>query len=71
MDVQSLKLSKRTVIGKMVKQLRREGIVPVHVYGSGIEPHFFQPEALVLQKLLQRVGTNIPPSIDADELEGE
>lgn len=71
MDVQSLKLSKRTVIGKKVKQLRREGIVPVHVYGSGIEPHFLQADALVLQKLLPRVGTNIPLSIDADELEGE
>ena len=71
MDVQSLKLSKRTVIGKKVKQLRRRGIVPVHVYGSGIDPSFLQTEALMLQKLLPRVGTNIPLSIDTEELEGE
>ena len=42
MDVQSLGLSQRTVTGKKVKQLRKQGILPVHMYGSGIESQSLQ-----------------------------
>lgn len=71
MDVESIKLSQRDVIGKKVKQLRRQGIVPVHVYGSGTEPMSLQSEAQVLRRMLPRVGTNIPLSIDIEGRDGE
>ena len=37
-DKITLKLTERTVHGKKVKALRREGVVPAVVYGPGVEP---------------------------------
>ena len=71
MDVPTLKLSPRTVIGKKVKRLRRQGVIPVHVYGSGTEALSLQVDALVLRRLLPRVGTNIPLSLAIDGQKGE
>ena len=71
MDVQSVKLSPRSVIGKKVKQLRRQGVVPVHMYGVGIDSQPLQIEAGLLRKLLPRVGTNVPVSIEIDGGDGE
>ena len=66
MDVHSLKLSPRTVIGKKVNVLRRQGLVPVHVYGVQIEPASLQVEDQTLIRLLDQVGTNIPVSVEYD-----
>ncbi len=66
MDAINIKLHLRKVIGKKVKQLRREGIVPVHVYGSGIQPAALQTEAQTLRRLLPQVGTNIPLSVSIE-----
>ena len=63
MDVQSLNLSRRTVTGKKVKQLRRQGVLPVHIYGSGIGSQSLQGEIGELRRLLPQVGTNIPISV--------
>jgi large subunit ribosomal protein L25 len=71
MDVQTLSLSRRQIIGKKVKTLRRKGIVPVHMYGSGTEALSLQTEALELQQLLPRVGTNVPLSISVEDGSGE
>ena len=70
MDVPTLKLSPRSVTGKKVKVLRRNGIVPVHVYGRGVPPQSLQADALVLRRLLPRVGTNVPLSVEVEEREG-
>ena len=70
MDVLKLRLSARTVTGKKVKRLRRGGVVPVHVYGAGIEPLPLQIEAQVLRRTLPRVGTNIPLSVEIEGREG-
>ena len=45
MDVKSVKLSARTIVGKKVALLRRKGIVPVHVYGTQAESISAQIEA--------------------------
>ena len=63
MDVPSLKLSPRSVKGKKVRALRRQGVVPVHVYGKGVDPQALEVEAQVLRRLLPRVGTNVPLSV--------
>jgi len=66
MDVHSVKLSPRTVIGKKVNVLRRQGLVPVHVYGVKIEPASLQIEGQALIRLLDQVGTNVPVSVEYD-----
>ena len=71
MDVLSLKLSPRTIIGKKVKSLRRLGMVPVHVYGTNLPPLSLQAEAQMLRKVLPQVGTNIPLSVETDGEQGE
>ena len=71
MDVQTIALSSRTVIGKKVKRLRDRGIIPVHVYGSDIAPMSLQTDAQVLDRILPRVGTNIPLSVEIDGQTGE
>lgn len=71
MDVQTLSLSRRQITGKKVKTLRRKGIVPVHMYGSGTEAQSLQTDALELQQLLPRVGTNVPLSIRLEDDPGE
>ena len=38
MEEIKLEAKKRTVIGKKVKVLRREGLIPAIIYGTGIEP---------------------------------
>ena len=68
MDLVNLKLSPRALRGKRVKKLRRNGIVPVHVYGRDMAPEGLQVETQVLRRILPRVGTNIPLSV---EIEGE
>ena len=70
MDVVTLKLSPRNVTGKKVKELRKSGQVPVHLYGRGIESQALQAEAHVLRRVLPQVGTNIPLSLELDA-EGE
>ncbi len=64
MDLQTLKLDRRTVIGKKVKQLRRQGIIPVHLYGAAMGPENLQVEDLTLNRLLLQVGSNIPVSVE-------
>lgn len=71
MDVQSLGLSQRTVTGKKVKQLRKQGIMPVHMYGSGIESQSLQGSAGELRRVLPRVGANIPVSVQIEGSDDE
>ena len=71
MEEQTLSLSQRTVIGKKVKQLRRQDILPVHMYGTGIESQSLQGAGGDLRRLLPQVGTNIPVSVQVDGSDDE
>ncbi len=71
MEVASVQLSPRMITGKKVSRLRRQGIVPVHVYGMDRDPQSLQVEAQVLRRLLPRVGTNVPVSVAVDGEDGE
>lgn len=51
-----LAAERRTVLGKQVKQLRREGWTPGVMYGHNFEPVPLQFEARNLQQLLSQVG---------------
>ena len=63
-----LKASKRQVVGKKVGALRRSGVIPLHLYGHGIESMPLQADSLALGKLLQKAGTSrlISLSIEGD-----
>jgi large subunit ribosomal protein L25 len=71
MDSLTLTVSPRTVTGKKVKALRREGVVPVHMFGRGIESQSLQAEFRVLSVVLPQAGTNVPIAIDVDGADGE
>ncbi len=50
----------RTITGKKVKQLRRQGLVPIGVYGPKIQPMNLQIPARSLQVMLMKAGgTNL------------
>jgi large subunit ribosomal protein L25 len=51
-----LAAEKRTVLGKQVKQLRRDGLVPGVMYGRDTKPVPLQFEARSLRQLLSHVG---------------
>ena len=59
----SLELDPRELLGKKVKRLRREGIIPVHLYGQGVESRALQCNAPKLIQVLSRAGGNTPITI--------
>jgi len=48
----------RTVVRKANKQLRREGQVPVHIFGHGIESQAMQAEERNLRQVMRQAGTS-------------
>ena len=52
----SVQLETRSTMGKKVKALRRSGIVPVHLYGRGVESRALQCEARALLQAISRAG---------------
>jgi len=59
----TLELDPRAIMGKQVKTLRREGIIPVHLYGQGVESRALQCSAPKLIQVLSRAGGNTPITI--------
>lgn len=59
----SLELSPREVTGKKVKQLRREGMLPVHLYGPGIEVQPLQCATTSVVEVLVKAGGNTAVNI--------
>jgi large subunit ribosomal protein L25 len=60
MEQIELKVEKRTIIGKRVKVLRREGIIPALLYGPKTEPVPIQCDERELQRVLAWAGgTNL------------
>lgn len=70
MDTLTLQLEPRSVVGKKVGALRRQGITPTHLYGMGIEPLILQGESPVLQRLVASAGGNIPVTVSITGEEG-
>lgn len=53
-----LRAQKREIMGKQVKQLRRQGVVPAILYGHRTEPLPLQTEERSLRRILERVGSH-------------
>ncbi len=56
----TLKIEKRVVLGKKVRLLRREGIVPGVVYGAGIESTPVQADSSEVLRVYKAVGKHTP-----------
>ncbi len=59
----ALEAEPRNVKGKKVKELRRLGLTPIHVYGRGIEPAALQADTATLRKIVAQAGSNIPVTV--------
>jgi len=58
MEKYILEAQKREVIGKKVKALRREGMLPAVIYGSGIDPQPITLDTKAVMQTLKIVGAN-------------
>lgn len=65
-DKISLKLEARDVHGKKVARLRRDGIVPAVVYGSGIDPINVMAPAVIVEKVYKDAGKHHPVHLSID-----
>lgn len=65
-----LQAQHRTVLGKKVSALRRQGLVPCNVYGKGKESLPLQVPAHDLQTLLHRAGHNDVVTLTVPAAEG-
>ena len=66
----TLDLTPRESMGKKVRQLRRHGIIPVHLYGPGVESRSLQCESSTLVDVLARAGGNTPVTVTIQGDEG-
>lgn len=53
-----LKAQRREIVGRQVRQLRNQGLVPVVVYGKSQEPENLQVEAFAFDRLLATGGSS-------------
>ena len=57
----TFELEPRTVVGKKVRQLRRQGITPTHLYGMGIDPLNLQAESAAVQQQHRTMSATATP----------
>lgn len=56
MEQIELEVNNRTILGKKVKSLRRQGVTPVHLFGPGVESLSLQCDTPRLQRVLAEAG---------------
>ncbi len=56
MDRLSLKAEERKVLGKKVKNLRKEGVLPAHVFGKGVEGEVVSVNEKEFLKIFHQAG---------------
>lgn len=59
----TLELETRSVVGKKVQTLRRQGITPVHLYGKGASSMSLQADASTILRIVAQAGRNRPVSV--------
>ncbi len=65
-----LKVQNREVLGKKVKNLRREGLIPLVVYGKSIDaPLHLMCDRIEFVKLYKKVGVSTPITLEGDGIE--
>lgn len=69
METLSFQVSKRVVLGKKVKELRRQGLTPLHLYGKGAPSVSLQADSPAVADIVKQVGNNIPLNLSYSEAE--
>ena len=59
----SLKVDERTVVGKGVRQLRRDGIVPAVIHDHGKASHHISAPEIAITKVYQSAGKHHPVTL--------
>ncbi len=62
-----LQTATREILGKKVRFLRRQGVIPVHLFGHGVESLALQSEAAQLQRVLAEAGKTKIISLKLDK----
>ncbi len=68
MDGLTLKAAKRDILGKKTRFLRRQGIIPTHIFGHNIKSLALQCDTAKLQRIIAQAGTT---RLIALEIEGD
>jgi large subunit ribosomal protein L25 len=63
----TLQVFPRTVVGKKVKRIRREGWVPMVLYGSGFTPEIYQASTFETNRALSAAGMTSLISLQIEE----
>lgn len=63
-------LAPRSVLGKKLRQLRRDGFVPAHMYGQSAEALTLQGERLTIGRLVPKAGANIAITVTVEGAKG-
>ncbi len=66
MEAPVLKVQRRAVVGKKVKALRRQGLLPAIVYGRGIEPIPIQLDAREASRILSGISGSTLIDLEVD-----
>jgi len=64
-----IKATTRTIVGRKVKQIRKEGFIPATVYGKGFESASTQFNLIELEKLFNDLGESTLIEVIVDEKE--
>jgi len=69
MEGLTLQTSKREILGKRTRFLRRQGVTPAHLFGHGIESLALECDTPKLQRVIAQAGTTrlISLGIEGDE----
>lgn len=66
MATPTFQASKRDILGKKTRFLRRQGITPTHLFGHNVKSLPLQCDTAQLEYLIARVGTTRPISLEID-----
>ncbi len=66
-----LKAQKRTILGRKVKTLRREGIIPAHVFGHKVKTEHVQVLQNEFAKVFEKAGETGVVDLAVDDSPGE
>lgn len=66
METPTLRATKRDILGKKTRFLRRQGVTPTHLFGHNIESLPLQCNTAQLKWLIARVGTTRPVSLEIE-----
>jgi large subunit ribosomal protein L25 len=67
MDDLRLKATRRDILGKKTRFLRRQGITPTHLFGHGISSQALQCDTAQLQKIIAQAGMSKLINLKVDD----